>query len=259
MRVGWTVITGACGGLGKEFCLQYAQKGCDLFLAGTSETRLEALKEELLQHQSINIQTQVCDLSCPEQIKQFCDQLEKMEVERLVCNAGIGEYGRFDEMSETVIEKMQYINMHALTMMNRAVLKSMKVYGGEILNVSSTAAFECGPMMAVYYAAKSYVLSFSEALAMEMKPKGVKVAVLCCGPMQTDFAKKAHLKHTAAQKLLMISPAKAVHEGIRGLEKGKIIIVTGTFNRIAIFFAKLLPHSWVRAFMNWSQSKRSSL
>ena len=110
--------------------------------------------------------------------------------------------------------------------------------------------------MSVYYATKAYVLSLSEALAVEMKPKGIRICALCCGPMETDFSQRAHLHHTWMQKMVMISPQQAVQCALEGMRKGQYCVVPGTMNRLILFGAALFPSTLRLKLMNWIQSRR---
>ena len=250
----WTVITGACGGLGQAFSDEYAKQGCALILHGRSIDRLKELKAELSTKYKVDIELMVYDFCEDKQIQDFCQSISSYPVERLICNAGFGLYGAFAQMNSKRLLDMHRVNMNALMLLNHAALQISSIK--EIINVASTAAFQPGPWMSVYYATKAYVLSFSEALAIEVKSKGIKICTLCCGPMETNFAAHAHLHHTWMQKLVMVSPQKAVRCAMDGLEKGKCCVIPGTMNRLILFCSAVLPSSMRLTLMNWIQSSR---
>lgn len=252
----WTVITGACGGLGQALCKVYAKEGSALLIVGRSKDKLEELQNQLIKTYHIPVQNRVCDLADRHQTEELCQIMKSMLVKRLINNAGFGLYAPFEKSDLNDLVSMNEVNMTSLMMLCHAVLPAMKKTGGEILNVASTAAFQPGPMMSVYYASKAYVLSFSEALWAELKGTNVSVSVLCCGPMDTSFAAKAKLRHTWMQKLLMISVDQAAAEAKKGLSQGKRCIVCGGFNRMAVLMSKCLPDSLLLRFMTFVQSKR---
>lgn len=252
----WAVITGACGGLGRAFCQLCAEQNYDLILSGTDEKRLILLKQELLGRYSISIQTYVCDLSKLEDTILFCDYLKQLQIDLLINNAGFGEYCTFEKMSQQTLMDMNQVNMTSMMLVMHAVLPLMKEKGGYVLNVASTAAFQPGPMMANYYATKAYVLSLSEGAALEMKKDKIHICALCCGPVETEFAQKAHIKHTWAQKLMMIEPRHAAKIGLDAVYKGKTRVVAGLFNRCIVCLSHLVPHGLLCSIMNYIQSKR---
>ncbi|MBE6108106.1 MAG: SDR family oxidoreductase [Erysipelotrichaceae bacterium] len=252
----YTVITGACGGLGQAFCRIYAKEKESLLITGRSQVKLEALQKQLMEEYQISVRIKVCNLSNLSETQQFCEELKSLSVKRLINNAGIGTYGLFEQETISTLLDIHQINMTSLMMLIHAVIPNMNKSGGEILNVASTAAFQPGPMMSVYYASKSYVLSLSEALWAELIHSNIKVSVLCCGPMNTEFASKAKLKHTWMQKLLMISVDDAALLAKKGLASGKRCIVPGTLNKMAVFVSKYLPDSLLVRLMAYVQSKR---
>lgn len=250
----WTVITGACGGLGQAFSNEYAKQGCALILQGRSIDKLKELKTELSLKYKVGIELMEYDFCKDKQIQAFCQSISSYPVERLICNAGFGSYGDFVHVDPKMLLDMHRVNMDALMLLNHAALQLSSIK--EIINVASTAAFQPGPWMSVYYATKAYVLSLSQALSVEVKSKTIKICALCCGPMETNFSQRAHLHHTWMQKMVMVSPQKAVQCAISGLKKGKICIIPGRLNRLILFFASCFPSSMRLSLMNWIQSKR---
>ena len=256
MKMKWTVITGACGGLGQAFCTVYAKQGCSLWLTGRSEEKLLKLKDQLMKKYQIDVRIEVCDLSDLHQTNNLCEHLKTECVERLVNNAGIGEYGLFEQSDLSKLIQMNQVNMTSLMMLSHAVLAMMKKQGGELLNVASTAAFQPGEMMAVYYASKAYVLSLTEALHMEAKGTKAKVSALCCGPIETGFACSAGFKHTKMQRLLMIFSNDAAEIAAKQLSQGKRCIIPGTMNKIVLLISSVVPKSLKLFLLGKMQKKR---
>ena len=159
----WTLITGATGGLGHAFCKQYASTGCNLLLQGRSFEQLGALKTQLLKEYSVQIEFCVCDFTQNESFSEFCEFLENYEIERLICNAGFGSFGLFSESDVNHMIQMHQVNMDSLMKLNHLVVCDHAESIKEIINVASTASFQPGPWMSVYYATKAYVFSFSSS------------------------------------------------------------------------------------------------
>lgn len=194
------LITGASSGLGVEFLRLYAADGYDLILVARSEARLKELAAEMEKAYSVKAHVLTADLSAPGAVEPLFAELTRrgLKVDALVNNAGYGDFGFFTETSLDKEVGMMQLNMVSLVHLTKVCLKGMKQRGeGEILNVASTAAFQPGPLMAVYYASKAFVLSFSEALANELAGSGVKVSVLCPGPTATGFVKAASMEESS--------------------------------------------------------------
>ena len=252
----WTLITGAAGGLGQAFCRAYASKGNKLLIQGRSAEQLNELKNQLMETYQVQVESLVCDFTDQQSFDEFCVQLKKYPVERLICNAGFGAYGAFSDLNVDEMMQMHQVNMDALMRLNHGILNHHADTIKEICNVASTASFQPGPWMSVYYATKAYVLSFSQALSVELQSKGIRVCALCCGPMETGFSQRANLKHTWMQKLVMVSPDDAVKCAVKGLNRGKCCVVPGFLNRLILFLSACLPSSVRLNWMSWIQSKR---
>jgi short-subunit dehydrogenase len=231
------LITGASGGIGEEFAKLFASRGCGLVLASRNGEKLTKLAGSL----GVRAETLAIDLSsaaAPVELQSFLDS-RKIEIDILVNNAGFGTFGAF-AASDVAAELAQIqLNVATLTHLTRLLLPGMIRRGrGRILNVASTAAFQPGPFMAVYYATKAYVLSFSEALANELKGSGVTVSCLCPGPTRTGFMARAKMGNpeTLSKKSVMMEAAVVARRGYDGLMKGKRLIIPGVLN-------KLLAHS----------------
>ncbi|MGH6729263.1 MAG: SDR family NAD(P)-dependent oxidoreductase, partial [Sphingomicrobium sp.] len=206
--------------------------------------RLEALAGELGKALAL-----VIDLARPGAVARLMADLAKAgeEVDLLVNNAGFGLVGRFATLDAARQREMIDLNIGALTDLCRAVAPGMiERRGGAILNLASTAAFLAGPGMAVYFATKAYVLSFTEALHEELQPHGIRVSVLCPGPTRTEFGAVAgYGGHPVADRMGM-DAAPVVALGLKALERNQAVMVTGAANKIIAWATRFIPRSWLR-------------
>jgi len=243
MKRGVTVITGASAGLGVEFARQCRARGDELVLVARRRDRLEALAAELGSSHVVAV-----DLARPGAPAQLVEQVRGLglEIDTLINNAGFGVTGRFDAAPADRLLEMIDLNVRALTETCRLVLPAMVERGrGCILNVASTAAFQAGPNMAVYYASKAYVLSFTEALHQENKAKGVKVSALCPGPTATEFFDVAESSGSTLAKMAT-DPVAVVTAGLKGLERNRAITIPGLGNKIGAQSNRFLPRALMR-------------
>ena len=238
------LITGASAGLGVEFARQLSSKGHRLVLAARRKDRLDALVAELGNARAVEI-----DLSEPGSTAALMSDLQEAgeQVDILVNNAGFGLRGPFAELDAARQREMIDLNCGALTELCRAVAPAMlERRSGAILNVASTAAFQPGPWMAVYFATKAYVLSFTEALHEELKPHGVKVSALCPGPTRTEFGAVAGIQSLGQFDRLSMEAGPVVRAGLGGLENNRAVVIPGTTNRIGAWSTRFAPRSFVR-------------
>lgn len=239
-----TVITGASAGLGVDFARQYAAKGHRLVLVARRKDRLEELASELG-----NARALALDLSTGDAADRLIADLEAHgeHCDTLINNAGFGLVGKFAALSGKQQRQMIDLNCGALTELAHAVLPGMlaRKQGG-ILNVASVASFQPGPGMAVYFATKAYVLSFSEALHEEVKPDGVHVSALCPGPTSTEFGDVAGFGGNKAVESMAAQPGPVVEAGIKGLEANKAVVVPGFSNKVSAQSHRFLPRSTIR-------------
>lgn len=238
-----TLITGASAGLGEEFARQCAARGEAVALAARRRDRLEALAAELPDAHVFPI-----DLAAPDAAASLVNEIEAegLEVATLINNAGIGAAGRFAALPLERQRQMIDLNVAAMTELCRLVLPGMiERKRGGILNVASTAAFQAGPNMAVYYASKAFVLSLSEALHQEVKGKGVKISCLCPGPVKTEFFEAAGMRGSMYDKLAG-DAADVVKAGLAGLDRNKAIVVPGLQNKIGAHATRFLPRAALR-------------
>jgi uncharacterized protein len=239
-----TLITGASAGLGAEFARQCAARGEPLALLARRRDRLEALKAEI----GGEVHIFAADLALPGAPASLVEQMqaEGLEIGTLINNAGFGLAGRFDRQEPARQSAMIDLNIRAVTELARAVLPAMVARGGGgILNVASTAAFQAGPNMAVYYATKAYVLSLTEALHQELKGSGVRVSALCPGPTATEFFDVADVKGGVLQRLAADAPS-VVRAGLKGLDRNQAIVIPGLRNRIGAQANRILPRAAMR-------------
>jgi short-subunit dehydrogenase len=249
MRNKTALITGASSGIGYEFAKILA-KDCDvLVLVSRRRERLLEVKRELENSAAVSVKIIVKDLSQPGAGEDIYNELEseKISVDILINNAGVGHLGAFTEIDWRQDTDMIATNITALTHMTKLFVKGMIARKkGKIMNVASTAAFQPGPLMAVYYASKAYVLSFSEAIAYELRGTGVTVTALCPGPTATDFAKVAVMERS---KLFRFKPPASASDvaryGYDAMMKGKTVAVHGVVNKIIAFSVRLSPRKYL--------------
>jgi len=238
------LITGASAGLGEEFARQLSKRGHRLVLAARRKGRLEALASELGNARAVAV-----DLARPGAGARLVADVEAAgeSIELLVNNAGFGLLGRFDKADAERLRRMVDLNCGALTDLCRAALPRMvERRSGAILNVASTAAFQPGPGMAVYFATKAYVLSLTEALHEEVKRFGVKVSALCPGPTRTEFGQVAGFKGEGGFDRWSMDASEVVRLGLDGLDRNKAVMITGALNKAGALSARFLPRALVR-------------
>ena len=240
------LITGASGGLGLEFAKIFAKENYNLVLIARSEEKLKDIKKELEEKFKIEVLVISKDLSQVNSAQEIHNLLKDNEINVLINNAGFATHGRFEEIPlKNEVDEL-ILNIVTLTLLTKLFSKEMVKKGeGKILNVSSTAAFQPGPLMAVYYASKSYVLSFSEAISEELKGTGVSVTALCPGATNTGFAKRGGVENTMLFSLGLMSPKKVAMVGYKALMSGKRVVVPGVKNNVTSFFLKHAPHALI--------------
>jgi short-subunit dehydrogenase len=238
------LVTGASAGLGVEFAKALSKRGHRLVLVARRKDRLETLAKALGNARAVAI-----DLSKKDAAAKLMADVEAAgeQVELLINNAGFGLIGQFAELDAKRQRQMIDLNVGSLTDLCRAVAPQMiKRKSGAILNVASTAAFQPGPKMAVYFATKAFVLSLSEALHEELKPHGVSVTCLCPGPTRTEFGEVAGFGGNGLFDRVAMGAAEVVEAGLKALDKNRAVIVTGWMNRIGAASSRFAPRSVVR-------------
>jgi hypothetical protein len=238
------LVTGASAGLGVEFARQLAKRGQRLVLAARRKDRLEALAKELG-----NARVVAIDLSEADAAAKLLANIDAAgeRVDLLVNNAGFGLIGRFAELDAKRERQMIDLNVGVLVELCRAVAPEMIARkSGGIINVASTAAFQPGPNMAVYFATKAFVLSFTEALHEELKPHGVKVSCLCPGPTRTEFGEVAGFGGNSLFDRTAMNAPEVVEAGLKALDKNRAVMVPGLVNKIGATSTRFAPRSVVR-------------
>jgi uncharacterized protein len=252
------LITGASSGIGYEFAKIFANKGYDLVLVARSKDKLEELASSL---SGTKVEILALDLSlptAPRNVFDFCSS-KNIQIDVLVNNAGFGDYGIFHESSWEKNSQMIDLNIKSLTELSYLFGKKMcERKNGKILNIASTASFQPGPNMAVYFATKHYVLAFSEAIANEMADFGVTVSCLCPGPTESGFQAAAALEDSKIVKGKKLPSSKEVAEyGFESLMKGKTVAIHGFLNYIMANSVRFAPRNMVVKLVRFMQDKAS--
>jgi uncharacterized protein len=256
-----TVITGASAGIGVELARVFARNDHELALVARRAERLNALADEIAATGQRRPLVIVADLQKPGAAKIIADALTAAgaEPQFMVNNAGFGLVGLAETRGRAEQLAMIDVNVRALTELSLAFIDSLSRHKGGLLNVGSMAGFLPGPGMAVYYATKAYVLSLSEALSSEFKRRGVRVCVLCPGPVPTEFAEVAGVAGgSLAPGFLTQTAARVAEDGYRGLMTGHRVVVPGLANRLIALLLRFVPHRFLLAAVDRRQSRRRS-
>ena len=239
-----TLITGASAGLGVEFARQCVARGQEVVLVARRKDRLNRLAAEVGNAEVIA--ADLSELDAP--AKLFAELASRgLWAKVLINNAGFGLRGRFDALPLDRQLEMIDLNVRALTALTFFAVEAMaKRGGGAILNVASTAAFQPGPKMAVYFATKAFVLSFTEALHEEWKDRSIKVSALCPGPTRTEFGEVAGIGTLGSFDRFSMEAAPVVRAGLDGLERNQAVVIPGTTNKLGAWSTRFAPRSAVR-------------
>ena len=250
----YALITGASSGFGKSLSIQLARRGYHLKLVARDEVKLKQLKVELEAMYHIKVIVIILDLSVASSAKQLFQQYGE-DVDLLINNAGVGFAGDFETMPSEQHEQMLALNVQCVQDLTYLFLgQFQRQNSGYILNVASTAAFCSGPLMATYYASKSYVMHLTEAISYELKKKhsNVVVSVCCPGPMATDFHKRAQLSTTRP----LPSTDQVAEQTVQALFARQHIILSGFSNRVLVMVNKILPRRLVLYIVYQNQRKK---
>ena len=242
-----TLITGASAGIGTELARVFASRGHRVALVARRADRLEALAADIMAAGGAAPIVIPCDLSQPDAGDQIAAALTAsgVEVEYVVNNAGFGLFGRAVQHDRSVQLEMIAVNIRALTDLSLRFSDHLIRNRGGLLNVGSIAGFLPGPGMAVYYATKAYVLSFTEAMRAELAPHGVRVTVLCPGPVPSEFQARAGFRPGFDTAVLKVSPADVAREAYRGFMANKRAVMPGLGIKIVPFLLRLFPRSFI--------------
>ena len=250
------LITGASGGIGYELAKLFARDHHNVVLVARSADKLAEVAAEL-QPMGVSVKAMALDLGQPFAPKFLFEQLQGMAVDILINNAGFGSYGEFAEMPEEEIVGQINLNITALTELTRLFLPAMIARrSGRIMNVASTAGFQPGPLLAVYYATKAYVISFSEAIANELQHSGVTVTCFCPGATHTGFAKRAGTEKSRLFKQFgAMSGEKVAQAGYRAVMEGRTLVISGVNNWLVAQSSRFAPRKMVTAISRWVAEK----
>lgn len=254
-----TLITGASAGLGEGFARAFAAEGKDLILTARRVDRLEALAAAL-RGMGVTVDIFAADLANPTAPTKLIADIAAagLGIDTLINNAGFGLRGPVADLDADQQVGMIDVNCRALVALSRAVLPQMIAAGqGGILNVASTAAFQPGPWMSVYYATKAFVLSFSEGLHEEVKDRGVRVAALCPGPTRTEFAEVAGMGDSALFQRFASDADTVVRDGLKALSANQAVKVSGAMNLVSAEAIRFAPRGLARRIAGSLQKGRA--
>ncbi|WP_452226318.1 SDR family NAD(P)-dependent oxidoreductase [Lacinutrix cladophorae] len=239
------LITGAASGLGYELTLLLAKDAYKLILVDINAVNLAKVKDELVRDFKVEVITLAKDLSLPNISQEIIDDINNEPIDVLINNAGFGLFGSFAETNWERESAMLHVHIMTTTHLTKLVLEGMvKRKSGKILNMSSLAAFQPGPLMSIYYASKGYMLSFSEAIACELKGTGVSVTALCPGPTKTHFQETVSEDSKENKITFNMASAKAVAAyGYKAMLKGKPVAIPGGFNKFLATLPRLMPRN----------------
>jgi short-subunit dehydrogenase len=254
------LVTGASSGIGWELAKLFAEDRHDLVLVARRKKRLEELGRDLTAAFGVAVRVIAKDLSDPKAPVEIHQELSGagVAIDSIVNNAGFGVYGLFAQTDLAKELAMIQVNAAAVTHLTKLFLPGMlERRSGRILNLASTAAFQPGPLMAVYYATKAYVLHFSEAIANELEGSGVTVTALCPGPTETEFQKDAGLEETRLFTGPLVTDARSVaRAGYEGMKRGRRVVIPGLGNKLLAASVRLSPRRFVTAVARRIQEKR---
>ena len=243
------LITGASGGIGKEFALAAAEKQNDVVLVARSEKLLIELCQMIKAKYAVNADYVLADLSEYGAAENLYKEVinRGFKINYLINNAGSGDYGNFVERNLSKYQQMIHLNITSLTELTWLFTKDMVADNrGGVLNVASTSSFQPDPYMAIYGASKSFVANFTEALSYELKHTGVTATVLSPGPTPTGFFNEAQMGESKMVSSKMMTPAKVARIGYDAMMSGKLHVIAGLKNKILSFFSGLIPPSRFR-------------
>ncbi len=251
------LITGASGGIGEALARELARRKFDVVLAARSADKLTDLAAELEREHSIRATVLVSDLTAPGAVAELVNRVHATvgRLDILVNNAGFALHGAFRDTELAVEIDMIRLNVEVLTELTKRLLPDLVATRGKILNLGSTAAFQPGPMMAVYYATKAYVLSFSEALASELAGSGVTVTCLCPGPTKSGFQARAHLEGARLVSVGLMSAEAVARRGVDGMLAGRRVVIPGALNWLGAQGTRLAPRRLLTGIVKWLHKK----
>jgi short-subunit dehydrogenase len=251
------LITGASGGIGEALARELARRKFDVVLAARSEDKLNQLAAAIQREHAVRTTVLVSDLTAPGAAVSLLERVRENvgQIDVLVNNAGFALHGAFNETDLAVEIDMIRLNVEVLTELTKRFLPDLLVTHGKIMNLGSTASFQPGPMMAVYYATKAYVLSFSEALASELAGTGVTVTCLCPGPTKSGFQARAHLEGARLVAAGLMSAESVARKGVDGMLAGRRLVIPGVLNWLGAQGVRFAPRRLTPAIVKWLHRK----
>lgn len=252
------LITGASGGIGKELAILFAKDGFNLVLVARSKENLMKVKNEIESFSDGSIQIYSKDLSKEDEIIALQNELSSnnIQIDYLVNNAGFGLFGEFVNTSLDEELNMIDLNIRTVTHLTKLFIKGMVERNkGGVMNIASTAAFQPGPLMSVYYATKAYVLSFSEALSNEMKGTNIKITAVCPGATETNFGNRASMNESKLFQSGVGNVKDVARIAYEGFNKGKTIVIPGTTNKVLANSVRFMPRKMVTSVVRYIQRR----
>lgn len=253
------LVTGASGGIGRTIAECFARDGHDVVIAARNLDALELIAEQWQQRYSVRVKGVAADLSQPDGAQRLYEAVAALgvEIDFLANNAGVGLFGQFKDLRLEDELAMMTLNMTSLTVLTKRFLPQILAHRGRILNVASTAAFQPAPYMAVYYATKAYVLSFSEALSSELAGTGVTVTAFCPGPTRSGFQDKASMHASGLVKGRRLPTAERVGaEGYAAMMAGRRVFIPGLVNKALAASVRVSPRHVVTRFVKAMSAPR---
>ncbi|HUF10534.1 MAG TPA: SDR family oxidoreductase [Rhodothermales bacterium] len=252
------LVTGASSGIGLEFARLLAAEGRDLLLVARSQDRLEEIKDELVARHGVIVRCLAVDLTHQDAAERVANAAAGLFVDLLINNAGVGVLGRFHETNRDDQLNLTRLNVDAVVELTHRFVGPMIEHGqGGVLNVASMAGFTPGPLMSTYYASKAFVVSFTEALALELRDTGVTVSALCPGPVPTNFQARAGIVRKGSTVLPSLSARYVAEAGLKGLRAGKTVVVPGLLNKVLVAVMRVTPRRMSAAAVHKVQTSRT--
>jgi uncharacterized protein len=246
-RLGWAVVTGASSGLGWEFALALAERGHPVLAVARRAERLRALEEEVAARGG-TLEPLVADLAAAAGIDALLARASELELDLLVNNAGAASYGPFASLPVERERELVRVNVEAIVVLTRGLLPALLARGGGVINVASQMAFQPMPYFATYAASKAFVLSFSEALAEELRGSGVRVTAVAPGFVSTEFTEVAG-SHGPERRFPHLQPRQVVDSALRAHDRGRTVKVVGRLYAFLTFAGRFAPRAVLRRMM----------
>ena len=251
------LVTGAASGIGYELALLLAKDDYKLILVDIDADKLTEVKNEIDRNFNVDVSILIKDLSIPNIAPEIISEIDNQPIDVLINNAGFGLFGSFSETNWERESEMLHVHIITTTHLTKLILKGMVKRGsGRILNVSSLAGFLPGPLMSIYYASKGYMLSFSEAIANELKGTGVSVTALCPGPTKTGFQETVSENASENKISFNMACAKQVSNyGYKAMLKGKTYAIPGVFNKFLAVLPRFISRNAVASLVRKVQEE----